>query len=277
MANLLMDIQLDGLPFYFSSGYDELSFWCSLRERKSTSYHNTFSRKPNPNALRMERFNRFGQTTSQISRLDELACKTQKIASANKITTDGYAINFLFARKKASDEQVHNVQLDLEDFTANEIDDYFQPVTVDPGRIKYPLHVMVLAKKKISLHNFKIDERVLKLLCRPQVAKAFNVTAKINIPSDQMETNTDIWEQVFYFDNIGIRYATRNSINVRFGLKAHDIQNEKRRTDFAEIEENLPTAQTTGIRQYHTYIEYVLLVDSTVHGVHIRHPNIHIA
>ena len=48
--------------------------------------------------------------------------------------TDGYAINFLFARKKASDEKVQNIQLDLEDFTASEIHEHFQPVAVDPGR-----------------------------------------------------------------------------------------------------------------------------------------------
>ena len=66
--------------------------------------------------------------------MDELACKKQKIAFANKITTDGYAINFLFARKKATDKEVQSIQLELQDFTASEIHEHFQPVAVDPGR-----------------------------------------------------------------------------------------------------------------------------------------------
>jgi hypothetical protein len=48
--------------------------------------------------------------------------------------TDGYAINFLFARRKASDNEVQKMQLELQDFTASEIHEYFQPVAVDPGR-----------------------------------------------------------------------------------------------------------------------------------------------
>jgi hypothetical protein len=60
--------------------------------------------------------------------------KSRKSAFANKITTDGYAINFRFARKKATDKEVQSIQLELQDFTESEIHEHFQPVAVDPGR-----------------------------------------------------------------------------------------------------------------------------------------------
>jgi ribosomal protein L9 len=65
--------------------------------------------------------------------VDELACEKQKIAFANKITTDGYATNFLFARKKATDKEVQSIQLEIQDFTASEIHEHFHSVAVDPG------------------------------------------------------------------------------------------------------------------------------------------------
>jgi hypothetical protein len=66
--------------------------------------------------------------------VDELACKKQKIAFANKITTDGYAIDFHFARNKATDKEVQSIQLEIQDLTASEIHEHFQPVAVDPDR-----------------------------------------------------------------------------------------------------------------------------------------------
>jgi len=57
---------------------------------------------------------------------------------------------------------------------------------------------------KMVTKYFQIDEQVLKFLCRPQVAEAFNVTTKINEPSDQGDTNRDIWKQFSHFDKIGI-------------------------------------------------------------------------
>ncbi|KAH8554188.1 hypothetical protein BGW37DRAFT_421947, partial [Umbelopsis sp. PMI_123] len=60
--------------------------------------------------------------------------KNGKIAFNNHIMTDGYAINFLFARKKPAAENIRNVELSLEDFNSTEIEQSFQPVLVDPGR-----------------------------------------------------------------------------------------------------------------------------------------------
>jgi hypothetical protein len=136
-----------------------------------------------------------------------LACKNQKIAFANKIVTDGYAINFLFARKKASDEKVQNTQLDLEDFTASEIHEHFQPVAVDPGR---------------------------------------NQIFTACYGSGQTEHQVRRMSTTEYYTTTGS--SQRNKT----------LQKEKRETGFAEIEANLPTAKTAGIRQYHKYIEYVL-------------------
>jgi hypothetical protein len=48
--------------------------------------------------------------------------------------TDGYAIDFLFARKKPPGEHIRNVELSLGDFNSTEIEQSFQPVAVDPGR-----------------------------------------------------------------------------------------------------------------------------------------------
>ena len=47
--------------------------------------------------------------------------------------TDGFSVN-LFARKRRSEESVHNVQLSFEDFTDTEVQNHFELVAVDPGR-----------------------------------------------------------------------------------------------------------------------------------------------
>jgi hypothetical protein len=54
--------------------------------------------------------------------MDWLA-KNQKIAFAKKVVTDGFAINFHFARKRPSDEEVQSIQL----VTACKIHERFQP------------------------------------------------------------------------------------------------------------------------------------------------------
>jgi hypothetical protein len=64
-----------------------------------------------------------------------MQCKNHRTAFANHMSTDGFAINFMFARKKSSPTQnLHDVQLEFEDFTEQEVQDYFQLVAVDPGR-----------------------------------------------------------------------------------------------------------------------------------------------
>jgi hypothetical protein len=66
--------------------------------------------------------------------LEELKCKLGKQCFASRILTDGVAVNFLFARKKPPDNDIHSVQLSLDDFCATDIETYFQPIAVDPGR-----------------------------------------------------------------------------------------------------------------------------------------------
>ncbi|KAI9246569.1 hypothetical protein EDC94DRAFT_627181 [Helicostylum pulchrum] len=49
----------------------------------------------------------------------------------NEVKTDGYTCRFTFARRRTKNP---TVKLELEDFTQDEIDLYFRPCTVDPGR-----------------------------------------------------------------------------------------------------------------------------------------------
>jgi hypothetical protein len=48
---------------------------------------------------------------------------------------------------------------------------------------------------KMVTKYFKIDERILKLLCRPKVARTFCGDTKINLPSDQRDVDFGIWEK----------------------------------------------------------------------------------
>lgn len=50
----------------------------------------------------------------------------------NRVVTDGFSVSFVFARESRS----NGTQLELEDFTAEEVDKYFRPVALDPGRRK---------------------------------------------------------------------------------------------------------------------------------------------
>ncbi|KAH8552432.1 hypothetical protein BGW37DRAFT_424235 [Umbelopsis sp. PMI_123] len=65
--------------------------------------------------------------------LVELACKNNKLSFTNRVLTDGFAMNFIFARRKSMDK-VQNIQFDFNDFTLAEINERFQPVAADPGR-----------------------------------------------------------------------------------------------------------------------------------------------
>lgn len=53
----------------------------------------------------------------------------------NSIYTDGYTCRVLFCRKVLSSLAERQVSLELEDFTTEEVKQYFRPCTVDPGRI----------------------------------------------------------------------------------------------------------------------------------------------
>ncbi|KAJ2961556.1 hypothetical protein NQZ79_g3138 [Umbelopsis isabellina] len=95
-------------------------------------------------------FDAFDFGIFRMRSVDELACKNHKIAFANKIVTDGYAINFLFSGRKASDKEAQNIQLELQDFTASEIIHTFNQSLSTQVEIKYSLPVMVLAKQTIN-------------------------------------------------------------------------------------------------------------------------------
>jgi hypothetical protein len=69
-----------------------------------------------------------------ICSLEELKFKNNKNAFANRVLTDGVAVNFAFGRKAASEDSLSSVQLSFEDFTDREVNTYFQLVAVDPGR-----------------------------------------------------------------------------------------------------------------------------------------------
>jgi hypothetical protein len=60
--------------------------------------------------------------------------KNHKSAFANRILTDGHAVNFLFARKRGGKDSTDHVQLGFEDFTDAEIATYFEVAAIDPGR-----------------------------------------------------------------------------------------------------------------------------------------------
>lgn len=66
--------------------------------------------------------------------LEELKFKNSTHAFASRILTDGVAVNFVFARKSPSKDNISGVQLSFDDFTDREVETYFQPVAVDPGR-----------------------------------------------------------------------------------------------------------------------------------------------
>jgi hypothetical protein len=67
-------------------------------------------------------------------------------AFASRVVTDGVSVNFLFARRPSGDS-ISSVELSFEEFTVREVETYFQPITVDPGRTpKSLLLCMVLDK-----------------------------------------------------------------------------------------------------------------------------------
>lgn len=56
----------------------------------------------------------------------------EKMLFRNKVNTDGFSVDFIFARKK-NPKNVLNQQLHVEDFRIDEVDEFFRPVAVDPG------------------------------------------------------------------------------------------------------------------------------------------------
>lgn len=55
-----------------------------------------------------------------------------KMMFANKILTDGSSVSFVFSRKAKPHDQ--KVQLELTDFTLEEVVEVFNPCAIDPGR-----------------------------------------------------------------------------------------------------------------------------------------------
>lgn len=53
----------------------------------------------------------------------------------NDLYTDGYTCRILFCRKVLPSLAEHNVSLELNDFTAEEVEQYFRPCSIDPRRI----------------------------------------------------------------------------------------------------------------------------------------------
>ncbi|GAA5812652.1 hypothetical protein MFLAVUS_006109 [Mucor flavus] len=53
----------------------------------------------------------------------------------NGLYTDGYTYRVLFCRKLLPSLAEHRVSLELDDFTTEEVEQYFRPCAVDPGRI----------------------------------------------------------------------------------------------------------------------------------------------
>jgi hypothetical protein len=54
----------------------------------------------------------------------------------NQVVTDGCACRFTFGKRIVHGEnnEINRVNLELEDFTSAEIDQYFNPTTLDPRR-----------------------------------------------------------------------------------------------------------------------------------------------
>jgi hypothetical protein len=69
--------------------------------------------------------------------LEELKCKLGKQCFASRILTDGVAVNFLFARKKPPDNDIHSVQLSLDDFAQQILKHIFNLLLWIPVEIKF--------------------------------------------------------------------------------------------------------------------------------------------
>ncbi|KAG2233120.1 hypothetical protein INT48_005864 [Thamnidium elegans] len=60
--------------------------------------------------------------------------QTKNTMFINEVKTDGYTCNFTFAKKSPVKLQFDSIQLEISDFGQKEVDTYFRPCTVDPGR-----------------------------------------------------------------------------------------------------------------------------------------------
>ncbi|GAA5809667.1 hypothetical protein MFLAVUS_003079 [Mucor flavus] len=70
----------------------------------------------------------------KIKSLEMLRDLPQKMF-LNGLYTDGYTCRVLFCRKLLPSLAEHRVSLELDDFTTEEVEQYFRPCAVDPGRI----------------------------------------------------------------------------------------------------------------------------------------------
>jgi hypothetical protein len=76
---------------------------------------------------------------------------------ANKIMTDGSSVVFLFSRK-AAHKRVATVDLDLTDFTQEEVNELFEPCAVDPGRTNAMTIAYGCGQDSHMLRNFTTKE-----------------------------------------------------------------------------------------------------------------------
>lgn len=52
----------------------------------------------------------------------------------NSMYTDGFTCRVMFSRRRVPENALNNVKLEITDFNTKEIEEYFRPITVDPGR-----------------------------------------------------------------------------------------------------------------------------------------------
>lgn len=71
-------------------------------------------------------------STNSISHSLESISQDPKKMFANKVVTDGSSLIFLFSREARPN--IQNVELELTDFTLEELNELFRPCALDPGR-----------------------------------------------------------------------------------------------------------------------------------------------
>ncbi|KAG0166211.1 hypothetical protein DFQ29_001079, partial [Apophysomyces sp. BC1021] len=109
--------------------------------------------------------------------LEELTDSSEERGTifTNQIASDGFAIDFQFARKSKKKEMVTvDTELLPSNFTVEEINDYFKPCAVDPGRSQVPntgvvyIHGVATTTKKLEAEKKEsgIDNTEAKLETR---------------------------------------------------------------------------------------------------------------
>jgi hypothetical protein len=64
-------------------------------------------------------------------RFEDLASNPKK-TFANKVLTDGTSVVFIFSRPAKT--EIDNIDLELDDFSSEEVQEFFHPCAIDPGR-----------------------------------------------------------------------------------------------------------------------------------------------